>query len=207
MNVNGNGTDSLYNIAIDTEDYSLTAVFSALKKYGNLKVLSNPRLKAMNGQSAVISVGQSVSYLKSLTRTTEGTGDDQTVDISTEIGSIFDGILLGVTPVIKNDNSVTLHIVPIKSEIVSLDQQQLADDDSYSVTFPTVNLREISTTVNIRPKNIVVLGGLIMEREQEEETGLPILGDLPIIGRLFKEISTSKQTVEMVIILKIDVIQ
>lgn len=207
VNVNGNGTDSLYNIAIDTQDYSIDAVFTALKKYGNLKVLSNPRLKAMNGQSAVISVGQSVSYLKSLTKTTEGTGDTQTEDISTEIGSIFDGILLGVTPIIKNDNSVTLHIVPIKSEIVSLDQQQLGDNGSYSITFPTVNLREISTIVNVHPKNIVVLGGLIMEREQDEETGLPILGDLPIIGRLFKEISTSKETVEMVIILKIDVIE
>lgn len=207
VNVSGSSSDSLYNIAIDTQDYSLTAVFSALKQYGNLKVLSNPRIKAMNGQSAVISVGQSVSYLKSLTKTTEGTGDDKTEDISTEIGSIFDGILLGVTPVIKDDNSVTLHIVPIKSEIVSLDQQQLGDDDSYSITFPTVNLREISTTINIRPNNIVVLGGLIMEREQELETGLPILGDLPIVGRIFKEVTTSKETVEMVIILKVDVIE
>lgn len=207
VNISGSASDSLYNIAVNTQDYSLSAVFSALKQYGNLKVLSNPRLKAMNGQSAMISVGQSVSYLKSLTKTTEGTGDDATEDISTEIGSIFDGILLGVTPVIKADNSVTLHIVPIKSEIVSLDQQQLGDDDSYSITFPTVNLREISTTVNVQPNNIVVLGGLIMEREQEEETGLPILGDLPIIGRLFKEISTSKETVEMVIILKIDVVE
>jgi MSHA type pilus biogenesis protein MshL len=207
VNVNGSSSDSLYNISIDTEDYSIDAVFSALKKYGNLKVLSNPRLKAMNGQSAVISVGQSVSYLKSVTKTTEGSGDSQTEDISTEIGSIFDGILLGVTPIIKNDNSVTLHIVPIKSEIVSLDQQQLGDSDSYSITLPSVNLREISTIVNVHPNNIVVLGGLIMEREQEEETGLPILGDLPYLGRLFKETSTSKETVEMVIILKIDVIE
>ena len=70
-----------------------------------------------------------------------------------------------------------------------------------------MNLREISTIVNVHPKNIVVLGGLIMEREQEEETGLPFLGDLPFIGRLFKETITSKETVEMVIILKIDVIE
>ena len=209
VDISGSGAESLYNVAIDTEKYSLTAVFSALKQYGNLKVLSNPRIKAMNGQSAVISVGQSVSYLRSLTKTTEGTGDDRSVDITTDIGAIFDGILLGVTPVIRDDNSVTLHIVPIKSEIVSLDQQQLSDDseDSFSVTFPTVNLREISTTINIRPNNIVVLGGLIMEREQEMETGLPILGDLPFIGRVFKEVSTSKQTVEMVIILKIDVVE
>ena len=74
VNVSGSSSDSLYNISIDTEDYSIDAVFSALKKYGNLKVLSNPRLKAMNGQSAVISVGQSVSYLKSVTKTTEGSG-------------------------------------------------------------------------------------------------------------------------------------
>lgn len=207
VNVSGSSSDSLYNIAVDTQDYSLTAVFSALKEYGNLKVLSNPRIKAMNGQSAMISVGESVSYLKSFTKTTEGSGDDETEDITTEIGSIFDGILLGVTPVIKDDNSVTLHIVPIKSEIVSLDQQQLGEDDSYSVTLPSVNLREISTTINIRPNNIVVLGGLIMEREQEIESGLPILGDIPFVGWLFKEMTTSKETVEMVIILKVDVIE
>jgi len=209
VDISGSSADSLYNIAIDTERYSLTAVFSALKQYGNLKVLSNPRIKAMNGQSAMISVGQSVSYLRSLTKTTEGTGDDRSVDITTDVGSIFDGILLGVTPVIKEDGSVTLHIVPIKSEIVSLDQQQLSDDteDSYSVTFPTVNLREISTTVNIQPKTIVVLGGLIMEREQEVETGLPILADIPFIGWAFKQVTTSKETVEMVIILKVDVVK
>ena len=133
-------------------------MFRALNQYGTVKILSNPRLNAMNGQSAVISVGQSVSYLSSLTKTTEGTGQDQTTEYSTETGAIFDGILLGVTPIIKSNGSVTLHIVPIKSEIVELDQQQLSADGSVQVTFPKVNLREISTVVDIKPKNLVVLG-------------------------------------------------
>lgn len=207
VNVSGevSGDDSFYNLVINDEYYSMGAVFRALKQYGNLKLLSNPRLKAMNGQSAVISVGQSISYLRSLTKTTEGTGNDRTVDITTEIGSIFDGILLGVTPIIKNDDSVTLHIVPIKSELVELDQEQIGDD-SVRITFPKVNLREISTIVNIKPENIVVLGGLIMEREGESEMGLPILSDLPFIGYLFKERRTEKQKVEMVIILRLEVL-
>lgn len=200
------GTNPIYNVAVDTQDYSITAVFTALQEFGNLKVLSNPRIKTMNGQSAAISVGQSVSYLRSLTRTTEISDGVESVDISTEIGAVFDGILLGVTPVIKEDNSVSLHIVPIKSEIVSLEQESLGALDAYSVTFPVVNLREISTIINVRPKNVVVLGGLIMERENEEESGLPILGDLPFVGRLFKQVTTAKEKVELVVILKIDVL-
>lgn len=209
VNITGDssGNDSFYNLTIDHEDFSMSTVFRALKQYGNLKVLSNPRLKAMNGQSAVISVGQSVSYLRSLTRTTEGTGDDRTDELSTEIGAIFDGILLGVTPVIKNSGSVALHIVPIKSELVALEQQQLGEGDTLRVTFPTVNLREISTIVDIKPGNVVVLGGLIMEREQDNEAGLPILSDLPLVGYLFKEKRTDKQKVELVVILQVSILE
>lgn len=204
---NNSSRTPVYSVGINSPDYILSGVFSALQEYGTLKVLSNPRIKTMNGQSAAISVGQSVSYLKSLTKTTEGTGDDQSVDITTEIGAIFDGILLGVTPVIKEDNSVSLHVVPIKSEIVSLEQESLGALDAYSVAFPVVNLREISTIVNVRPKNIVVLGGLIMEREHDDESGLPLLGDIPYVGRLFKKVATSREKVELVVILKIDVIE
>lgn len=201
------GSDSFYNLTIDHRDFSMSTVFRALKQYGNLKVLSSPRLKAMNGQSAVISVGQSVSYLRSLTRTTEGTGENTTAELSTEIGAIFDGILLGFTPIIKNSGSVALHIVPIKSELVSLDQQQLGEGDTLRVTFPTVNLREISTIVDIKPGNVVVLGGLIMEREQENVAGLPFLADLPIFGYLFKEKRTDKQKVELVVILQVSILE
>lgn len=201
------GDDSFYNLTVDGDQYSVGGVIRALKSYGNLKVLSNPRLKALNGQSAVISVGQSISYLKSLTRTTEGSGDEQTTEISTEVGAIFDGILLGVTPVIKNNGSVALHVVPIKSELVSLDQQQLGDGDAYRLTFPTVNLREISTVIEVKPGNLVVLGGLIMEREQEEENGLPILEKLPVLGWAFKTKKTSKEKVEMVVIIKLEVLE
>ena len=208
LNINGesSGDDAFYNLTLNEEYYTVSSVFRALQQFGSLKILSNPRLKAMNGQSAVISVGQSVSYLKSLTKTTEGTGSDQTTELSTEISAIFDGILLGVTPVIKSDNSVTLHIVPIKSEIVDLDQQQLGADDAYRVTFPKVNLREISTVVNIKPKNLVILGGLIMEQEMEGEQGVPILSDIPLLGWIFKSKSSAKHRVEMVIILKVDVL-
>ena len=204
---NSSGNDAFYNLNLSSEYYTLGSVFRALKEYGTVKILSNPRLNAMNGQSAVISVGQSVSYLSSLTKTTEGTGQDQTTEYSTETGAIFDGILLGVTPIIKSNGSVTLHIVPIKSEIAELDQQQLSADGSVQITFPKVNLREISTVVDIKPKNLVVLGGLIMEQNKQGEQGLPLLGNIPGLGWLFKEQSTEKHRVELVIILQVNIVQ
>ena len=209
LNIAGNssGNDAFYNLNLSSEYYTLGSVFRALNEYGTVKILSNPRLNAMNGQSAVISVGQSVSYLSSLTKTTEGTGQDQTTEYSTETGAIFDGILLGVTPIIKSNGCVTLHIVPIKSEIVELDQQQLSADGSVQVTFPKVNLREISTVVDIKPNNLVVLGGLIMEQNKQGEQGLPLMGDIPGLGWLFKEQSTEKHRVELVIILRVNIVE
>jgi MSHA type pilus biogenesis protein MshL len=200
------GSDSMYSLAIQADKYSLTGVFRALRSYGEIKMLSNPRIKTMNGQSAMISVGQSVSYLKSLEEERDNNDDGSSdITITTEIGSIFDGILLGVTPVIKDDDSVSLHIVPIKSEIESLDQQQLGEG-SYTITFPTVNLREISTVVDVKPNTLVMLGGLIQDKESDVTTEVPILADIPFIGKLFQQKSTSTEKVEMVIILKLKVL-
>ncbi len=207
LDIQGNqaGNDSFFNLRLQSEYYTMSGVFRALQEYGSLKVLSNPRLKAMNGQAAMISVGQSVSYLRSLKKTTQGQGDNSTTDISTEIGAVFDGILLGVTPIIRDNDTVLLHIVPIKSDLMELDQQQLGTDGSLQVTFPKVNLREISTVVQARSGDMVVLGGLIMEHVQEGEEGLPLLGSIPILGYLFKQEKKETRRVELVVILQVKI--
>ncbi len=200
------GNDDFYTLAIQADKYNLNGIFRALRSYGDIRMLSNPRIKAMNGQAAMISVGQSISYLRSLEETTSSASDGSVdTSVSTEIGSIFDGILLGVTPVIKNDGSVSLHIIPIKSELVSMDQQQLAGG-AYTITFPKVNLREISTVIDVKPDHIVMLGGLIMDKQSDTTTEVPILADLPLFGNMFRQEATAKQKVEMVIILKLKVL-
>ncbi len=200
-------TDAFYSMNISSKYSNVAGIFKALEEYGTLTVLSNPRLKTMNGQSAMLSVGQSVSYLRSFEQNSEGTGDNRTTDFTTEIGSVFDGILLGVTPVIENNDMVSLHIVPIKSDLVKLDTVSFGSLLSpYHLTLPTVNLREISTVSRIHSGDIVLLGGLIMEFDDKNESSVPILSDLPLFGGLFKLETKEKKKVEMVVVLQVHII-
>ncbi len=199
--------DSFYTMSLSSKYSDISGVFRALQEYGTLSVLSNPRLKAMNGQSAMISVGQSVAYLRSFQQTTEGTGDDQSTESSTEIGSVFDGVLLGVTPVIEENNIVALHVVPIKSDLVELDTVEFgSDDESYQITLPRVNLRELSTVTRVKSGDIVLLGGLIMEYDDKDNAGLPGLSNMSAFSWLFGVEQKESTKVELVVALQVHVV-
>jgi type II secretory pathway component GspD/PulD (secretin) len=198
------GSESFYAMTLSLEHANINAIFHALEEYGQLSVLSNPRLKAMNGQSAIMSVGQSVAYLATVERDVDGeTGD---ITYTTEIDSVFDGVLLGITPVIEKNDIITLHIVPIKSDLVELKTVTIGDNAT-QITLPMVNLREMSTVARVNSGDIVLLGGLIMESTDDNESGLPFLSDIPVLGRLFNYETQTKRRVELVVALQVKVIE
>ncbi|WP_456384435.1 pilus (MSHA type) biogenesis protein MshL [Desulfolithobacter sp.] len=193
-----------YGLQLSDQYYSISAILHALEEYGSVNTLSNPRLKVLNGQSAMISVGQSVSYLRSFELETTGTDVGTTQSPSVEIGSLFDGILLGVTPEIEESGNVSLHLVPIKSEIISLAEKEYLGGNRYA--FPVVNLREASTVVRAKSGELVILGGLIQDKKQNNNSGLPGLKDIPLVGSMFKYSANRRQRVELVIILRLEVL-
>ncbi len=197
---------TMYGITLTNPYYDLSVVIRALEQFGSIRTLSNPRLKVLNGQPAMISVGQSVSYLKKFEIMVDQQEGFRSETPNAEIASIFNGILLGVTPVIDDKDNVTLNMVPIKSDIISMEQRELTDGNLY--TFPVVNLREAATTVRAHSGDLVILGGLIEERSGKNTTGLPILSRLPgFLSLPFSFKQNSNRKVELVIILKIDVIK
>ncbi|MGQ9498901.1 MAG: pilus (MSHA type) biogenesis protein MshL [Dissulfurimicrobium sp.] len=197
----------LYGLHISQRYYDISTVLRALEDYGNIKTLSNPRLKVMNGQAAVISVGQSISYLKSLQQnlTSGGTGGGITTSTTTaELSSVFDGVLLGVTPVIEGDGFVTLHMVPIKSDLISLEERAYAGGNRY--TFPKVDLRGASTMLRVKSGEMVILGGLIQERKENTGSEVPLLNRLPYVGDAFKYNVQRTKRVELVILMQVKII-
>ena len=197
---------AFYGITITNPYYSLSTVVRALEQFGKVHALSNPRLKVLNGQPAMISVGQSVSYLRKFEIIVDQQQGFRSETPNTEISSIFNGILLGVTPIIDEKGNVTLNMVPIKSDIISMEERELTDGNLY--TFPVVNLREASTTVRAQSGDIIILGGLIEDRIENETNGLPFLSRLPgILGAAFSYKSKKYKKVKLVIILKINVIE
>jgi MSHA biogenesis protein MshL len=195
-----NLTPSL-EIEVHSGKHGFDAAMNALEEFGDIKVLSNPRVRVTNGQPALISVGTNTSYIQEIkltTTTTEGGTSYTTPEVS--VGSIFDGIMLGVVPNIDLDTgSVNLSITPIKSRIEKLDERTISGN---VYTLPTVGLEEASTQIRVKSGNIVALGGLISKNLSQENKSIPILGDIPWLGYLFSQQIKTVETAELVILLE-----
>jgi len=184
-------------------EWALNAAVDALRTFGDSKVVSNPTVRSKHGQPAVISVGTSYTYKKSIetTRFTTGTTDDTTTNV--EVSTVFDGLILGVVPFIDENGQITLLINPIKSDV---DQASLDDEfisDGLSISLPRVSIKELISTIALNNGDIVILGGLIDKRKVTENKGVPFLSSLPLLGYLFKNEDQRDETRELVIILSV----
>jgi general secretion pathway protein D len=163
---------------------NLTAFVNALQTDSRFNILSTPRIFTSNQQQATINISQSVPYVLS-TRT------DANGNISFNYGFQDVGIVLNVTPRITANGYVTL------------DVDQTANDLQGYTSFnaPIVNQREAQTTVSVKDGETVILGGMIRSQVTSTVNKLPILGDLPFLGNLFRSTSKENQKTELMIML------
>jgi len=179
------------------------SIIKSIKKQGKLKVISNPRIRVIHGQPAIIGVGKSIAYIREVDRETTAYEGVTTVETTVETSAVFDGLLFEVTPFINSDNSITLHIIPIKSDIVELKNVKF---ENYEITLPIINLRETSTIIKAKEHDLIIISGLIMEKSSSSEYSVPKFKKIPIIGNIFKSNTKSKERVELIILLKTKII-
>ncbi|MDO9513872.1 MAG: AMIN domain-containing protein [Elusimicrobiota bacterium] len=158
-----------------------SALIEALQQKGKAKTLATPKIVTMNNVQASILSGDQVPYAQT---TVSAAGSTQT----TEFTNV--GIQLDVTPTIHSDEYVTLQVKPKVSSY------------QMSTAGPIITTREANTTVMVKSNETVVIGGLINEKDLEAIEQMPILGDLPILGYLFKRHQSSKDRVELLVFLK-----
>ncbi|OSS42113.1 General secretion pathway protein D [Desulfurella amilsii] len=196
-----NGSNMPTGIAATFNTNNFGVLLNALAQYGNVKIISNPRILVTNGQPALISVGKSISYIQSVqVTTTTVAGGTSTTQPTVNLNSVFDGVMLGVIPYINNStNMVNLSITPIKSTLLSLTPTTIGQN---SYTLPQVNLEEATTQISAKSDQMIVIGGLISKQISKSNTRVPLLGDIPIVGNLFKQNNESISNVELVILIK-----
>lgn len=174
------GTDSS-GAPIFSEVPQLAAIASALNADANTNVLSTPSIVTLDHQEALINVGQEVPFLTG--QFTNTGANNSSVNPFQTINREDVGIKLTVTPHINAEgNLVVLEIV---QEASSLAPQSGAVD-------LITNKREFATTVMVPDEGVLVLGGLIDETVQETVRKVPGLGDVPVLGHLFKYRSSNK---------------
>lgn len=184
---------------------SISGLLTALKTQGEVKTLSNPRVNVMNGQTALLSVGRNTNYIAKVTSTTTTTaGSAPTVTYSVETGNVLSGIMLGLVPYINNKGEISLTVTPIVSHLVELKDEAIGSDPTNQIMIkvPTVDLRELSTTIKVRNGEMIVIGGLISNSQQNKDEKIPLLGDLPWLGTFFTRRDNVDRRTELVVVLQ-----
>jgi general secretion pathway protein D len=157
------------------EGLTMTTILNALESQGNANILSTPSLLTLDNEEAFITVGQQVPFVTgSYTNTGSANGvanPFQTIQRENV------GVTLQVTPQINEGDSVVMDIV---QEVSSISQQVLSASDVIT------NERKIETKVLAKDGDIVVLGGLVKDDVQDSQQGVPLLSDIPVLGRLFR---------------------
>ena len=165
-----------------------------LQTQGTTKSLSNPKVLTMNNQPTLISVGDTFNYLLISSATTDSESTQ-----TTEQESSFVGVLLDITPQIDDDGYITLRINPSYS-YVTRDSITTSTTGVRTVA-PDTKTNNISSVVRVRDGETVVLGGLISTEDSFNERKMPILGDLPFLGKLFGSKTKHTSTNEIVFVL------
>jgi len=187
------------SISFKNTDFS--GVINLLETQGDVQMLSNPRVTAINNQKAVIKVGQDEYFVTEVSSTTV-TGNSTTTTPEIELTPFFTGIALDVTPQIDVNGSVILHVHPSVTETAEQKKVITLNNEEFILPLAQSNIREADTIIRASSGEIVVIGGLMQTVTTDEESKTPFLGDLPVLGNLFKSIRKRQDKKELIILIK-----
>ena len=181
---------------IDADGLSFNVLLKALEEQSDTNILSTPSLLTLDNNEASIVVGQEVPFVTG-SFSSVGDGNNNPNNPFQTIERKDVGITLRVTPRINEGDSIVMEIV---QEISSLTDILIASD-------VITKKREITTTVLADDGDTVVLGGLIEDRLSEGERKVPLLGDIPWLGRLFRSSSTKLEKTNLMVFLRSTIIR
>jgi type IV pilus assembly protein PilQ len=169
-----------------TNNQLLNLTLTAAATQGKVKVLSDPKIATLNNQPANINVTTQYPYVTTSIASTAGGA------VSSQVTYVSVGIQLSVTPTINADGRITLNINPTVS-------QPSATAPTATGGAPGIDSRQAQTTVLIRDGETIVIGGLISDHNEVDDSKIPILGDIPILGFLFRSKHVARTRTEVLI--------
>jgi len=175
------------------QNFNTAAAINALQQQGRVEVLSQPRIRTLNNQTALIKVGTETPFFAQTFQNSQSQSGNQTAS-GQQITTITVGTILSITPQISDNDWVSLDISPVLTKLVG---QETSPDGN--ATAPILDTKQASTLVRVHDGTTIVLGGLIQTENLKNETKVPLLGDLPWVGKLFTGTFKSKTKEELVI--------
>lgn len=204
--INGFLTNALggaFTLAADFADFN--AFIELLGLQGRTRVLSSPRVSTIHNQKAVIKAGSDEFFVTGVSSTTT-TGTATTTSVDVELTPFFSGVALDVTPQINDQGDVLMHIHPTVSDVTDQQKELSVRGQTDSLPLALSQIRESDSIVRAHSGQVIVIGGLMRQTRHEQNYKTPLLGDIPGLGKLFRSERNQTSTVELVILLRPQVV-
>ena len=192
-----------FSLGYRSRDLSLTV--RLLKEFGNVQVLSSPKLVVLNNQTAVLKSIRNIVYFEVDVRTASGTTDSPaTARIDTDARTAPEGIMLAVTPHVSHAGEIILNVRPTITRVNRFVNDPQPDLATAKVTNPVPELlvREMESVLRLSSGQVAVLGGLMQDDNQIDTDGVPLLSELDGLGDAFRFRKNDFVKTELVIFIR-----
>lgn len=187
---------------------NISATLSLLREFGEVNILSSPKINALNNQSAVLKVVDNRVYfaldVKKVTK-----DDVETLTTTSEIKTVPIGLVMNVLPYISRDKDIILNIRPTISRILgyAADPNPNLAIAGVQNLVPEIQVRELESVLRVHSGGLVVIGGLMQNQVSEREVSVPGLSLLPGIGNFFRYKKRVNTKTELLVLLRPSVIE
>ena len=198
---------SLIELGYDSSGGNFSGAVKLLESFGTVKVLSSPKLSVLNNQTAVMKVvDDNIYFTYEINETDASTTGPGKTKITSTLHSVPVGLVLMVTPLVGDDDSVTLNIRPSLSRVIGQkvdpSLQLMSNAPGITNTIPIIRAREFDSVMRIGNGNIAIMGGLMEDAITNTDHAVPGLSALPVLGSLFQNRDDSKRKTELVIFVR-----
>jgi general secretion pathway protein D len=193
------------NYFSSNQSRDLSAAIRALDEFGEVSVMSSPKIMALNNQTSILKVADNTVYFETdATSTTSGVNAVVTQTFNTTLKTVPVGFVMNVTPFITADDEVILNIRPTLTRILGFvnDPNPALAEAGVVSPVPVIQIREMESVLRVRSGATAVIGGLMSNVANSQNAGIPGLHDIEGVGILFGTKTRSYSKSELVIFLR-----
>jgi general secretion pathway protein D len=192
----------------------LDVLIEGISRFGALHAVANPRMTVLNNQAAVLNVATNIVYFNLEVDSSTSEGIRETT-VTSELKNVPEGVLINVQPSVDLErNIISLAVRPTVTRIVNRVEDPgvaFAAADAglggqITSLVPELNVQEIDSVVKMRSGEAIVMGGLMQDRNDAEQVGVPVLSEIPVFGGLFRKHRDKVTKTELVIFLRATII-
>jgi MSHA type pilus biogenesis protein MshL len=188
----------------DTNGQAVQSTLRALGTFGDVRIMSSPKVMALNNQTALLKVVDNLIYFTTEVNIDNSGDSGALTTFETTVNSVPVGFVMSVTPYINDQDSVTLNVRPTISRVVDKVRDpnpSLVQVDVFN-EIPVIQVRELESMLKVGSGDIAIIGGLMQDDVNNVSKGVPLLSRIPYLGALFRYDDDKSEKTELVIFIK-----